>query len=170
MSLILLGGALGDRYGRRLVFEIGAVWFAVASLLCGLAPTIEVLVAARVLQGIGGRSSRPAASRSSRRASVRDRAAAVGAWSGLGGVAGAIGPFIGGWLVDGPGWRWAFFIDVPIGAVVIASSRAAVPESRDPHAVRGLDVTGAALGVVSLAPARGRSPKPHRRAGPTPPC
>ncbi len=150
-SLILLGGALGDRFGRRLVFEIGALWFAAASLFCGLAPSIEVLVGARVLQGIGAALLTPG-SLAILQASFRprDRAAAVGAWSGLGGVAGAIGPFVGGWLVDGPGWRWAFLINVPIAAIVVASSRAAVPETRDPHAVRGLDLTGAALAVASL--------------------
>ena len=80
----------------------------------------------------------------------QDRAAAVGAWSGLGGVAGAIGPFLGGWLVDGPGWRWAFLINVPIAAIVVVCSRVAVPETRDVHAMRGLDVQGAALAVVAL--------------------
>src|SRR5690349_16175112 len=105
-SLILLGGALGDRLGRRRVFLLGTAWFAAASLLCGLAPNIEVLVAARVLQGIGGALLTPG-SLALIQASFRssDRAAAVGAWSGLGGVAGAVGPFVGGVLVDGPGWR-----------------------------------------------------------------
>src|SRR5690242_20757656 len=104
-SLILLGGALGDRFGRRRVFVIGAVWFAGASLLCGAAPNIEVLVGARILQGVGGALLTPG-SLAILQASFRkdDRAAAVGAWSGLSGVAGAIGPFVGGWLVDGPGW------------------------------------------------------------------
>ena len=96
-SLILLGGALGDRFGRRRVFVIGTAWFAAASLLCGAAPNVEVLVAARVLQGVGGALLTPG-SLAILQASFRqsDRAAAVGAWSGLGGVAGAIGPFVGG--------------------------------------------------------------------------
>ena len=80
-----------------------------------------------------------------------DRAAAVGAWSGLGGVAGAIGPFVGGGLVDGPGWRWAFLINVPVAAIAIACAHSAIPESRDPHDGRGLDLVGAALAVVGLA-------------------
>jgi EmrB/QacA subfamily drug resistance transporter len=153
-SLILLGGALGDRFGRRKIFVIGTVWFAGASLLCGASPNIEVLVAARVLQGVGAALLTPG-SLAILQASFRenDRAAAVGAWSGLGGVAGAIGPFVGGWLVDGPGWRWAFLINVPVAAVVVVCTRAAVPESRDPHAVRGLDLVGAALAVVSLGAA-----------------
>jgi len=151
-SLILLGGALGDRYGRRRVFVVGTVWFAIASVLCGTAPDIGVLIGARVLQGIGGALLTPG-SLAIIQASFReeDRARAVGAWSGLGGVAGAIGPFIGGGLVDGPGWRWAFLINVPVAAVAVACTRAAVPETRDPHAGGGIDVRGAALAVAGLA-------------------
>jgi EmrB/QacA subfamily drug resistance transporter len=153
-SLILLGGALGDRYGRRKVFVVGTVWFAGASLLCGSAPNVEVLVAARILQGVGAALLTPG-SLAILQASFRanDRAAAVGAWSGLGGVFGAIGPFVGGWLVDGPGWRWAFLINVPVAVLVVVCTRTAVPESRDPHAARGLDLIGAALAVVSLGAA-----------------
>ena len=150
-SLILLGGALGDHFGRRRIFVIGTVWFAAASVLCGASPNVEVLVAARVLQGVGAALLTPG-SLAILQVSFRkqDRAAAVGAWSGLGGVAGAIGPFLGGWLVDGPGWRWAFLINVPIAAIVVVCSRVAVPETRDVHAMRGLDVQGAALAVVTL--------------------
>ncbi|MEP7111736.1 MAG: DHA2 family efflux MFS transporter permease subunit [Ilumatobacteraceae bacterium] len=151
-SLILLGGALGDRFGRRKVFVIGTVWFAVASLLCGAAPNIEVLVAARVLQGVGGALLTPG-SLAILQASFResDRAAAVGAWSGLGGVAGAIGPFVGGGLVDGPGWRWAFLINIPVAAIAVLCAHKAIPETRDPHASHSLDYLGAALAVVGLA-------------------
>lgn len=153
-SLILLGGALGDHYGRRRVFVIGTIWFAGASLLCGMAPTVGVLVAARILQGAGAALVTPG-SLAILQASFRedDRARAVGAWSGLGGAVGAIGPFVGGWLVDGPGWRWAFLINVPVAVVVIACAHAAVPETRDPHTARGLDVVGAGLGVVGLGTA-----------------
>jgi EmrB/QacA subfamily drug resistance transporter len=149
-SLILVGGALGDRYGRRRVFVVGTVWFALASLLCGIAPGIEVLVAARVLQGVGGALLTPG-SLAIIQASFRerDRAPAVGAWSGLGGIAGAIGPFVGGFLVDGPGWRWAFLINVPVAALVVVATRA-IPESRDPDA-RHLDLLGATIAVVTLA-------------------
>ena len=80
-----------------------------------------------------------------------DRAVAVGAWSALGGVAGAIGPFIGGALVDGPGWRWVFLINVPVSVVVIVCTRTAIPESRDPHATGKLDGRGVALSIVGLA-------------------
>jgi EmrB/QacA subfamily drug resistance transporter len=152
-SLILLGGALGDRFGRRRVFVIGTIWFAVASLLCGAAPNVEVLVIARILQGVGAALFTPG-SLAILQASFRakDRAKAVGAWSGFSGVFGAIGPFVGGWLVDGPGWRWAFLINLPVAALVIICTRAAVPETRDPH-VRHLDVFGAVLGVVTLGSA-----------------
>src|SRR5579862_4110790 len=151
-SLILLGGALGDRIGRRKVFIVGTAWFAAASLLCGVAPDIQTLIAARVLEGIGGALLTPgslAIIQASFRAS--DRAAAVGAWSGLGGVAGAIGPFVGGALVDGPGWRWAFLINLPVAAIAIACATTAVPETKDPHAARALDVRGAAIAAASLA-------------------
>ncbi len=125
-ALILLGGALGDRYGRRKVFLIGVVWFATASLLCALAPSIGLLIAARVLQGIGGALLTPG-SLAIIQASFDpdDRARAVGAWSGLGGVASAAGPFVGGWLIQGPGWRWVFLINVPLAAIVVAVTHAA---------------------------------------------
>jgi EmrB/QacA subfamily drug resistance transporter len=153
-SLILLAGALGDRYGRRKVFLIGTIWFAGASLLCGAAPNVGVLIAARVLQGMGAALLTPG-SLAILQASFRedDRAKAVGAWSGLGGVAAAIGPFVGGWLVDGPGWRWAFLINVPVAAVVVICAVVSVPETRDRHAARGLDVKGSVLAVVSLGAA-----------------
>ena len=99
-ALILLAGALGDHFGRRRIFLLGVVWFAVASLLCGLAPTAEFLVAARALQGIGGALLTPGSlAIISSTFVASDRAKAVGAWSGLGGMAAAIGPFVGGWLV-----------------------------------------------------------------------
>src|ERR1700730_6936686 len=144
-SLILLGGALGDRFGRRKIFVIGTVWFAIASLLCGAAPNVEVLIGARILQGVGGALLTPG-SLAIIQATFRpdDRAAAVGAWSGLGGVAGAIGPFLGGFLVDGPGWRLAFLINVPVAAIAVACAHTAVPETRDPNAARGLDLVGGA--------------------------
>jgi len=151
-SLILLAGALADRFGRRRMFILGTAWFVGASLLCGLAPSIELLIAARVLQGMGGALLTPG-SLAIIQASFRpaDRAAAVGAWSGLGGMAGAIGPFVGGAIVDGPGWRWAFLLNVPVGGIVIACARAAVPETRDHHVAGRLDVGGAGYAVVGLA-------------------
>ncbi|MBV9922737.1 MAG: MFS transporter [Pseudonocardia sp.] len=149
-SLILLGGALGDHFGRKRIFLIGVAWFALASLACGLAPSAEVLIAARALQGVGGALLTPG-SLALISASFHgpDRGAAVGAWSGLGGVAGAVGPFLGGWLVDWT-WRAVFLINLPLAAVVIAVALRHVPESRDPESATGLDVSGAALGALGL--------------------
>lgn len=151
-ALILLGGSLGDRYGRRRIFVIGVSWFAVASLLCGLAPTISVLVGARVLQGVGGALLTPGAL-AILEASFRpdDRSKAIGAWSGLGGIAGALGPFLGGWLVQAATWRLVFLINVPLAAIVVAVALRHVPETRDPEASQHLDVAGALTGALGLA-------------------
>ncbi len=150
-ALILLGGSLGDRYGRRRLFVIGVVWFTLASLLCGLAPTIELLVVARILQGIGGALLTPG-SLAIIEASFapEDRGKAIGAWSGLGGVAAAIGPLVGGWLVDSVSWRWVFVINVPLGVVVALGALRHVPETRDTQA-QGRDATGSLLVTTGLA-------------------
>ena len=112
---------------------IGVVWFALASLLCGLAPNIETLVAARMLQGVGGALLTPG-SLAIIQASFHpdDRARAIGAWSGFGGVTTAIGPFVGGYLVDAASWRWIFLLNLPLGALVLWVAIRHVPESRDP--------------------------------------
>jgi EmrB/QacA subfamily drug resistance transporter len=151
-ALILLGGSLGDLLGRRRIFLVGVVWFALASLLCGLAPDLLVLVLARALQGIGGALLTPG-SLAILEASFRhdDRARAIGAWSGLGGIAGAIGPFLGGWLVQGPGWRWVFLLNLPLAAVVVLVTMRSVPESADPEMVHALDVPGSVLAAAGLA-------------------
>ena len=151
-GFLLLGGSLGDHYGRRRVFVIGVIWFAVASLLCGIAPSAEALVAARALQGIGGALLTPG-SLAIIEASFRaeDRGPAIGAWSGLGGVTAAIGPFVGGWLVQAASWRWIFLINLPLAVVVVWAAQRHVPETRDPSVGRGLDYTGAALAAVGLA-------------------
>jgi EmrB/QacA subfamily drug resistance transporter len=151
-AFILVGGSLGDRFGRRRVLLIGVTWFALASLLCGLAPNLLVLVLARGLQGIGGALLTPG-SLAILQASFRpeDRARAIGAWTGLGGVASAIGPFAGGWLVQTAGWRWVFLLNLPLAAVVVLVSLRHVPESSDPEMARGLDIPGAALAALGLA-------------------
>jgi EmrB/QacA subfamily drug resistance transporter len=151
-SLILLGGTLGDRYGRRRIFIVGTVWFALASGLCALSPSTGVLIAARALQGVGGALLTPG-SLAMIQASFaeEDRGKAIGTWSGFGGIATAIGPFLGGYLVGGPGWRWVFLINLPVALVVVLVSRRHVPESYDPSAPRHLDVTGAVLGAIGLA-------------------
>lgn len=150
-SLILLGGSLGDRFGRRRVFVIGVAWFALASLLCGIAPNIEMLVAARALQGIGGALLTPGSLAILQSAfRPEDRARAIGAWSGLGGIAGAAGPFLGGYLVQTVSWRLIFLINLPLAIAVIAITVRHVPESRDPQASRYIDLVGALLGAVGL--------------------
>ncbi|MDQ3766804.1 MAG: MFS transporter [Actinomycetota bacterium] len=151
-ALILTGGALGDRYGRRRMFIVGVVWFAVASILCGLSANVEVLIAARILQGVGGALLTPA-SLAILQASFRpeDRARAVGAWSGLGGVSAAIGPFLGGYLIDALSWRFIFLLNVPLAAIVILVSLRHVPESRDPTSARSPDIMGALAIGAGLA-------------------
>lgn len=152
-GLILLGGSLGDRHGRRKIFVVGVVWFAAASLLCGIAPNAEVLIAARALQGVGGALLTPG-SLAIIQASFHpdDRGRAVGLWSGFGGIGAAVGPFVGGWLVDGPGWRWVFLINVPVALLCAPIAVRHVPESGDgrTHTTR-FDVLGAVLGAVALA-------------------
>ena len=151
-GLILLGGSLGDRLGRRRVFLIGVVWFALSSALCGLAPDIAVLVGARVLQGIGGALLTPG-SLAIIQASFapEDRPRAVGAWSGLGGVAGAAGPLLGGWLVQTAGWRWVFLLNLPLAVAVVFVTMRHVPETRDPDATGRFDIAGAFLAALALA-------------------
>jgi len=150
-ALILLGGSLGDRLGRRRIFVLGTIIFTVASAACALAPGVVVLVIARVIQGIGGALVTPG-SLAMLEALLRkdDRARAIGAWSALGGVAAASGPLLGGWLVD-LSWRWVFVLPIPLGVVVVFVSLRHLPESRDPTATGKLDVTGAVLATVALA-------------------
>ncbi len=151
-SLILLGGSLGDHFGRRRIFVIGTVWFAAASLLCGLATTPEVLIAARILQGLGGGLLTPGSLAIIQTVFVRDdRPPAIGAWSGLGGIAAAVGPFVGGGLLELASWRWIFLINLPLAVVTLWIALRHVPETRDPTATRHFDVPGAALAMLALA-------------------
>lgn len=151
-SLILLAGSLGDRLGRRRVFLVGVGWFATASLLCGLAPNVATLVAARTLQGVGGALLTPGSLAILDASFARaDRPRAVGAWSGLSGVFAAVGPLLGGWLVDAASWRLVFLINLPAAVVVVYVGIRHIPESFDPTAAGRLDVAGAALGAAGLA-------------------
>jgi EmrB/QacA subfamily drug resistance transporter len=151
-ALILLGGSLGDRLGRRRVFVTGVIWFALASALCGLAPVTGVLVAARVLQGIGGALLVPGSLAIIQASFVKpDRPRAIGAWSGLSGVAAAVGPLVGGWLVVSAGWRWVFLANLPVAALVAIVALRKVPESSDGRARGGFDVAGASVAATGLA-------------------
>jgi EmrB/QacA subfamily drug resistance transporter len=151
-SLILLGGSLGDRYGRRRVFVLGVGLFTFASLLCAVAPSTDLLIGARLIQGVGGALLTPG-SLAIIEASFRpgDRARAIGAWSGLGGVAGAIGPLVGGYLIGAVSWRAIFLINLPIGIFVAWAARRHMPESSDPSSTGPLDLRGAALAALGLA-------------------
>ena len=166
-SLILLGGSLGDRFGRRRVFVIGTVWFAAASLLCGLAPNAEVLIAARVLQGVGGALLTPGSLAMIQGAFAHeDRAPAIGAWSGLTGISGAIGPFLGGGLVQYADWRWIFLINLPIAALTVFIAVRWVPETRDPNASVALRHRRGGAGAPRRWP--GRRTRSSSGAGPRP--
>jgi MFS family permease len=145
-ALVLLGGSLGDRLGRRAVFITGVVIFACASALCGLAPNVATLVAARAVQGVGAALLTPASLAILQASfSVDDRARAIGAWSGLTGVAAAVGPFVGGWLVQFADWRWVFLVNLPVAAAVVILALRHVPETRDPAAPGELDLSGTVL-------------------------
>ncbi len=151
-SLLLVGGSLGDRFGRRLVFAIGVVVFAGASFWCGLVTSMEQLIVARAVQGIGGALLVPgslAIIGASFDEATRGRA--IGTWSGFSSITAAVGPVVGGWFVEHVSWRWAFFINLPIAAAVLAIVAWRVPESRDDRAAPGLDWIGAALATVGLA-------------------
>ena len=150
-AFILVGGSIGDHYGRRRSFVVGVLWFAAASLLCGIAPSAGVLIAARALQGVGAALLTPE-SLAIIQASFRpeDRAQAIGTWSGLGGISAAVGPFIGGYLIQAVSWRLIFLINLPLVAAVVWVAERHVPETRDPSAGGRLDLAGAGLATVAL--------------------
>jgi EmrB/QacA subfamily drug resistance transporter len=151
-ALILLSGSLGDRVGRKRVFVVGVVWFAVASAICAAAPNPEMLIAARALQGIGGALLTPGSLAIIQATFVpSDRGKAIGAWSALGGVAAAIGPLLGGYLVQALSWRTIFLINVPLGCLVGWLALRHVPESRAPATGGRLDYAGATSATLGLA-------------------
>lgn len=151
-SLILIGGSLGDRFGRRRVFMIGVAWFAAASLLCGLAQTSLQLIGARALQGVGGALLTPG-SLAILQASLRpaDRSRGIGSWSAYTGIAAALGPLLGGWLIEVASWRWVFLLNVPLAVVVLLVTARHVPESGSRVPGEHFDVLGACLGALGLA-------------------
>jgi EmrB/QacA subfamily drug resistance transporter len=150
-ALLLLGGALGDRYGRRRIFTIGLGWFAVASLICGLAPSAPILVAARALQGVGGALLTPG-SLAIIQATFHpsDRGAAIGAWSGFAALFGAAGPLLGGVLVQFVSWRLVFFINPPLAVVAMLLAARHIPETKRADPGGYLDVGGPVLGALGL--------------------
>jgi EmrB/QacA subfamily drug resistance transporter len=150
-GLILLGGALGDRYGRRRIFVIGVIAFAVASMVCGLAPNTGVLIGARAAQGVGGALLTPGSLAIIEAVFVpEDRSRAIGAWSGLGVFASAIGPFVGGYLIDAVSWRLIFYINAPIAVAVVLLAQRHVPETRNLADTGRVDLTGAAAATIGL--------------------
>jgi EmrB/QacA subfamily drug resistance transporter len=151
-AFVLLGGAVGDRLGRRRVFLVGVLAFTAASVLCGAAQHIGWLIAARFLQGLGGALLTPG-SLALLQSSFHpdDRGRVIGAWSGLAGVSTALGPFLGGWLIDTLSWRWIFFLNLPLAAVVLVATLRWTPESRADAPPARFDVAGALLGALGLA-------------------
>ena len=148
-ALLLVGGSLGDRYGRRRVFNIGVVVFAIASALCGFAANIEQLIIARAVQGIGGALLVPGSLALISSSFDEDkRGKAIGTWSGFSAITTAIGPVLGGWLVEHLTWRAAFFLNLPLAVAVLVISIWKVPESSEKNG--RLDWIGAALATVGL--------------------
>src|ERR1700681_5010204 len=165
-ALLLIGGSLGDLYGRRKIFAVGVVLFSVASAWCGLAANIRQLIVARGLQGIGGALLVPGSlALISANFSQKERGRAIGTWSGFTSITAAIGPVLGGWFVEHGSWRWVFFINIPVGLAVLWLAFRKVPESRAHAQGQQLDWLGgllAALGfggivfaLIESAPAAG---------------
>src|SRR5881296_1753412 len=149
-ALLLVGGSLGDHYGRRRVFVIGVALFASASAACGFAGNIHQLIAARALQGLGAALLIPGSlAIISNSFSEDQRGRAIGTWSGLSAITTALGPVIGGWLIEHLSWRAVFFINIPLAVLVIIISLWRVPESSNPESA-GLDWRGAIIGALGL--------------------
>lgn len=150
-ALILLGGSLGDRFGRRRLFVIGVTWFTLASAACALAPNVGVLIVARVVQGVGGALLTPA-SLAIIEATFHpdDRGRAIGAWSAFTGIGAAVGPLLGGYLIAAVSWRAIFLINLPLGALVVVMAIRRIPETRDPTVHGRLDILGSVLAAAGL--------------------
>ncbi len=151
-SLLVVGGSLGDRYGRRRVFVWGLIGFAVTSVLCGLAPNLLVLIVARVAQGVSAAALVPGSlAMLSAVFHPDDRSRAIGAWSGLSTVSTALGPFLGGWLIDAVSWRWVFLINPFLAAAAIWIAQRWVPETKGESENQQIDIPGAVLLSLGLA-------------------
>src|ERR1700682_4542927 len=150
-ALLLIGGSLGDLYGRRKIFAAGVVLFTAASAWCGLAPNIRQLIVARGLQGIGGALLVPGSlALISSNFSQQQRGRAIGTWSGLTSITAAIGPVLGGWFVQHGSWRWVFFINLPLGLVVLLLALWKVPEGRAGGQGQQLDWRGGLLAALGF--------------------
>jgi EmrB/QacA subfamily drug resistance transporter len=150
-ALLLLGGSLGDHFGRRRIYATGVVLFALASVWCGLAPSVNQLIAARAVQGVGGAMLVPGSLAIISASFPEDeRGRAIGTWSGSTAITTAMGPVIGGWLIEHVSWRAVFFLNVPLAVIVLVLVVRCVPESRNETESRKLDLFGAALATISL--------------------
>lgn len=150
-ALLLLGGSLGDRFGRRRIFAIGVATFAVASIWCGVAPNVNQLIIARAIQGVGGALLVPGSLAIISASFVEEeRGKAIGTWSGATAITTALGPVIGGWLIENVSWRAIFFLNIPLALIVLFLAFRFVPESRDEEQSGKLDLLGAALATFSL--------------------
>jgi len=151
-SLLVLGGSLGDLFGRRRVFVLGLSGFALTSALCAAAPTANLLILARLLQGVAAALLVPGSlAMISASFHPENRARAIGTWSGLGAITTALGPFLGGWLIDTGSWRLVFVINLPLSALGVVIALRHVPETRDAAAARRIDVPGALSLTLALA-------------------
>ncbi len=150
-SLLLVGGSLGDRFGRRRIFSAGVLLFAGASAYCGLSPDVRHLILARAIQGIGGALLVPGSlAIISASFTEQERGRAIGTWSAFTAITAAVGPVIGGWLIEYGSWRWVFIINVPLGLIVFALTLLRVPESKDPNVGARLDWGGSVLATIGL--------------------
>jgi len=150
-ALLLVGGALGDRFGRRRIFLVGVAGFALASALCGMAASPGQLIAARAVQGIAAALLVPGSlALLSASFDEQRRGRAIGTWSGFSAITAAAGPLLGGWLIDHASWRWVFFLNLPLALAVLLIGFRFVPESRDAQAAKQLDFAGASLVTLGL--------------------
>ncbi|GAC1581828.1 MAG: hypothetical protein NVS4B1_18140 [Ktedonobacteraceae bacterium] len=150
-ALILIGGSLGDQFGRKRIFLLGVIVFTVASIFCGISQSIEQLIIARSVQGLGGALLTPGSLAIIRSAfDSAERGKAIGTWSGFSAITSALGPLLGGWLVQNTSWRWIFFINIPLAVIVLIVSVLHLPESTSGESKKHLDFPGAILTAIGL--------------------